>query len=122
VFGADGEGQLVLCDMKGLRDVTEEGEEFAAYLAGRRPRSLLHWGFEMATGRASAPTPDVVFLVLDGEKLSSMTDENAARLLEPYGVHGQGALKKPPAIPDRGDHYQDGQGPGSGHQGHEVGR
>ena len=122
MFGADGEGQLVLCDMKGLRNVTKEGDEFAAYLADDQ-RSILHRGFELATGRA-APTPDVVFLVFDGENLSNMTDRNAALLLKPYAEFMgkvRTALKKPaPAVPDRGD--QDGQGPGSGHQGHEAGR
>ncbi len=96
VLGADGEGQLVLCDMKGLRNVTKEGDEFAAYLADDQ-RSILHRGFELATGRA-APTPDVVFLVFDGEKLSSMTDKGAVDLLEPYaGFMGKvrAALKKP---------------------------
>jgi hypothetical protein len=72
VFGADGDGQLVLCDMKGLKNKTEEGDEFAAYLADDQ-RNILHRG-EQASGRA-APTPDVVSLVFDGEKLSSMTDQ-----------------------------------------------
>ena len=76
---------------------------------------------ELATGRA-APTPDVVFLVFDGENLSNMTDRNAALLLKPYAEFMgkvRTALKKPaPAVPDRGD--QDGQGPGSGHQSHET--
>jgi hypothetical protein len=120
VLGADGEGQLVLCDMKGLKNVTKEGDEFAAYLADDQ-RSILHRGFELATDRA-APTPDVVFLVFDGENLSSMTDRKAALLLKPLrGVHGQGAhgaQEAAPAVPDRGD--QDGQGPGSGHQCHET--
>jgi GTP-binding protein EngB required for normal cell division len=96
MFGADGENQLVLCDMKGLKNVTKEGDEFAAYLANDQ-RSILHGGFELATGRA-APAPDVVFLVFDGEKLSSMTDEEAEKLLEPYaGFMGKvrAALKKP---------------------------
>ena len=84
MFGADGEGQIVLCDMKGLKNVTKEGDEFAAYLADDQ-RSILHRGFELATGRA-APTPDVEFLVFDGDKLSSMTDRNAALLLEPYAA------------------------------------
>jgi hypothetical protein len=84
VIRADGDGQLVLCEMKGLKDVTEEGDEFAAYLADDQ-RNILHRGFEQATGRA-APTPDVVFLVFDGEKLSSMTDKNAGKLLEPYAA------------------------------------
>jgi hypothetical protein len=96
VFGADGEGQLVLCDMKGLKNVTKEGDEFAAYLADDQ-RSILHRGFELATGRA-APTPDVVFLVFDGENLSNMTDRNAALLLKPYAEFMgkvRTALKKP---------------------------
>ncbi len=45
MFGADGEGQLVLCDMKGLNNVTNEGDEFAAYLADEQ-RNILHRGFE----------------------------------------------------------------------------
>ena len=45
VIRADGDGQLVLCEMKGLKGVTEEGDEFAAYLADDQ-RNILHRGFE----------------------------------------------------------------------------
>ena len=49
------------------------------------------------TGRG-AQTPDVVFLVFDGEKLSNMPDKEAARLLEPYAAFMgkvRAALNKP---------------------------
>ena len=82
MVGADGEGQLVLCDMKGLKNVTQKGGEFAAYLANDQ-RGILHRGFELATGRA-APTPDVVFLVLDGENLSSMPTGMQHSCSSPY--------------------------------------
>ncbi len=66
--------RVVFCgDGEGLNNVTKERDEFAAYLADDQ-RNILHRGFEQATSRA-APTPDdVVFLVFDGEKLSSMAD------------------------------------------------
>ena len=43
VFGADGEGQLVLCDMKGLRNVMEEGRlDLSRSLARSRRPARLH--------------------------------------------------------------------------------
>jgi hypothetical protein len=96
VLGADGEGQLVLCDVKGLKNVTDEGDKLASSLAEDQC-NILHRGLEQATGRA-APTPDIVLLDFDSDELSSMTDETAARLLEPYaGFMGKvrAALNKP---------------------------
>ena len=79
MFCADGEG---------LNNETKEGDEFAAFLADDQ-RNILHRGFEQATSRA-APTPDVVFLVFGGEKLSSMADKGAVGLLKPYaGLMGK---------------------------------
>ncbi len=53
--------------------------------------------YAAATGRA-APTPDVVFLVFDGQELSSMTDKGAVDLLKPYAAFMgkvRETLKKP---------------------------
>jgi GTPase SAR1 family protein len=96
VFGDDGECQLVLCDMPGMKDAGRDADEFAGHLADDQ-RNTLQKKADEVTGRG-APTPDVVFLVFDGDELSSMTDEKAERLLEPYAVFMatvREALKKP---------------------------
>lgn len=74
---ADGH-ELVICDTRGIRDLAEESEEFAGYLADDQRWELQKKADEW-TGR-STPTPDVVFLVFDGQQLCEEGEEAVGAL------------------------------------------
>ena len=78
---ADGH-ELVICDTRGIRDLSKESEKFAGYLADDQRWELQKKADEW-TGR-STPTPDVVFLVFDGQQLSEEPERDVVDNLKVF--------------------------------------